>query len=84
MVISVAATAVVESLSRVRLFMTRCTVTRTGRHNWVHQLGNILRNNSNELFGQPNIFARSPCGISNPFSIQVSCVHGKCPSFYVL
>lgn len=32
MVISVVAIAVVESLSRVRLFMTRWTVTCTGRH----------------------------------------------------
>ena len=32
MVISVVAVAVVELLSRVRLFMTRWTVTHTGRH----------------------------------------------------
>ena len=32
MVISVVAVAVVELLSRVKLFMTRWTVTHTGRH----------------------------------------------------
>lgn len=84
MVISVVAIAVVESLSRVRLFMTRWTVTRTVRHIRFTNSVTSYRITQTKFLANQNIFARSPCGISNPCSIQVSCVHGKCPSFYVL
>lgn len=82
-VISCLPIAIVESLSRVRLFMTRWTVTCTGRHISFTNSVTSYRITQTSFWPTKHI-CKISCGISNPCSIQVSCVHGKCPSFYVL